>query len=215
MQDQHNHNARRIPIGLIASVSAALVTAGAGAAWWVWNSSQSSPTPPQTTTQAPTTSQPANPIQPSPQPVQPAGEETVKIYWVNNVNNKIEVVPSSVTLKKADKPSDILEGAFESLLAGPVNQAFSTTIPQGTKLKNVSLQADGVHVDLSQKFTEGGGSASMTGRVAQVIYTASSLDPAAKVWISVEGKPLEVLGGEGLMLDQPITRETFEQNFNL
>ncbi|HEY9832787.1 MAG TPA: GerMN domain-containing protein [Stenomitos sp.] len=213
MEDQHN--TRRIPIGLIASVSAALVTAGAGAAWWVWNSSQSSQTPPQTTTQVPTTAQPANPIQPSPKPIQPAGEETVKIYWINNVNNKIEVVPSSVTLKNAEKPSDILEGAFESLLAGPVNQAFSTTIPQGTKLKNISLKADGVHVDLSQKFTEGGGSASMTGRVAQVIYTASSLDPAAKVWISVEGKPLEVLGGEGLMLDQPITRETFEQNFNL
>ncbi|AFZ17916.1 GerMN domain-containing protein [Allocoleopsis franciscana] len=215
MQDQHNHNARRIPIGLIASVSAALVTAGAGATWWVWNSNQSSQTPPQTTTQAPTTSQPSNPTLPSPQPVQPTAEETVKIYWVNNVNNKIEVVPSSVTLKKTDKPSDILEGAFESLLAGPVNQAFSTTIPQGTKLKNVSLQADGVHVDLSEEFTEGGGSASMTGRVAQVIYTASSLDPAAKVWISVEGKPLEVLGGEGLMLDQPMTRQSFEQNFNL
>ncbi|HEY9615183.1 GerMN domain-containing protein [Allocoleopsis sp.] len=214
MQDQHN--TRRIPLGLIASVSAALVTAGAGATWWVWNSSQpSQTTPPQTTTQAPTTSQPANPIQPSPKSAQPAAEESVNVYWVNNVNNRIEVVPSSVTLKKADKPSDILEGAFTSLLAGPVNPAFATTIPKGTKLKNVALEADGVHVDLSKEFTDGGGSASMTGRVAQVIYTASSLDPAAKVWISVEGKPLEVLGGEGLMLDQPITRETFEKNFNL
>jgi spore germination protein GerM len=55
----------------------------------------------------------------------------------------------------------------------------------------------------------------MTGRVAQVLYTASSLDPATKVWLEVEGKPLEVLGGEGLMIDQPLTRENFKKNFEL
>jgi len=201
MQDQQN--VRRIPIGLVAGVSAALLVGGGGAAWLGWNSITSSPKPPvQTTAQ-------------SPQPVQPSSEEKVQIYWLNNVDNKIEVVSSSIILKDADQPSEILEGALKSLLTGPADPAFSTTIPQGTKLREVSLKADGVHVDLSEEFTTGGGSASMTGRVAQVLYTASSLDPTAKVWINVEGKPLEVLGGEGLMIDQPLTRENFEKDFDL
>lgn len=203
MQDQHQQEARRIPLGLVAGLSAALLTAGGGAAWIAWNSITSSQTPPTPTTPKST------------QALQSATEEKVQIYWLNNTNNKIEVVPSSITLAKADKPSEILEGALKSLLTGPADPAFTTTIPEGTQLRNVSLESDGVHIDLSKEFTTGGGSASMTGRVAQIIYTASSLDPAAKVWIEVEGEPLEVLGGEGIILDQPMTRENFEKNFSL
>lgn len=203
MQDQHRQAVRRIPLGIVAGLSAALLAAGGGGAWLAWNSILSSRTTPVATTP------------PTPQPVQPSTEQNVQVYWLNNVNNRIEVVPSSITLKDADKPSEILEAAFKSLLTGPANPAFATTIPKGTKLRKLSLEADGVHVDLSKEFTAGGGSASMTGRVAQVIYTASSLDPAAKVWLEVEGTPLEVLGGEGLMLDQPLTRENFKKNFEL
>ncbi|HEY9653448.1 MAG TPA: GerMN domain-containing protein [Coleofasciculaceae cyanobacterium] len=202
MHDQQD--VRRIPIGLVASVAAALLTAGSGAAWWAWNSMNSAPTPsaPSTTT-------------PSPQTAQPPTEQKVQIYWLNTTNNKIELAPSAVTLPEAKESSKILEGAFESLLAGPTNPAFSTTIPKGTELRNVSVESDGVHVDLSDEFTTGGGSTSMMGRVGQVVYTASSLDPNTKVWINVEGKPLDVLGGEGLELNQPLTRETFKENFPL
>lgn len=202
MQDKQD--VRRIPIGLVAGVSAALLTAGSGAAWWAWNSMNSSPTP-----SAPT------PTAQSPQTAQPPTEEKVQVYWLNTTNNKIELAPSAITLPEAKEPSKILESAFGSLLEGPANPAFSTTIPKGTELRKISLESDGVHVDLSEEFTTGGGSASMMGRVGQVVYTASSLDPTAKVWINVEGKPLDVLGGEGLELNQPLTRETFKENFPL
>lgn len=203
MQDQRQQAVRRIPLGLVASVSAVLVTVGGGAGWWAWNEFQS-----PTTTPVPRTPQASKPVQPS-------AEKKVQVYWLNNVNNRIEVVPSSIVLKASDEPSAILEGAFNRLLTGPADPAFGTTIPKGTKLRKVALQADGIHVDLSKEFTTGGGSASMTGRVGQVLYTATTLDPAAKVWIAVEGKPLEVLGGEGLILDQPMTRENFQKNFAL
>ncbi len=203
MQDQQQQAVRRLPLGLVASISAVLVTVGGGAGWWAWNEFQS-----PTTTPVPTTPQASKPVQPS-------AEKKVQVYWLNNVNNRIEVVPSSIVLKASDEPSEILEGAFKRLLTGPADPAFGTTIPKETKLRKVALQADGIHVDLSKEFTTGGGSASMTGRVAQVLYTATTLDPAAKVWIAVEGKPLEVLGGEGLILDQPMTRENFQKNFAL
>jgi spore germination protein GerM len=202
---QEQDNIRRIPVGVVAGLTAALLAAGGGGAWWAWNSLNSSTAPPS----APTAS-------PSPPATSQVTETTAQIYWLSDSGNEIQVVPSTITLEEtSDQPSEILEVAVKRLLAGPVNPANTTTIPQGTQLRSLTVESDGVHVDLSEEFTTGGGSASMTGRLAQVLYTATSLDPATKVWFDVEGQPLEVLGGEGLVIDQPMTRKNFEENFQL
>ncbi len=197
MAEQQRVN--RIPGGVVAGIAAAVV-AGGGAAWWTLNSQP--PTPPSL----------PNPPQPSPSI---SVDQTPQIYWLKNTGERLELVKSPLPQAAADQPNTAIEAAFNRLLAGPQDPAVSSTIPRGTKLRSVKIENDGIHVDLSQEFTTGGGSASMTGRVAQVLYTATSLQPTANVWIKVEGQPLERLGGEGLELEQPLTRQSFEHNFTL
>lgn len=155
------------------------------------------------------------PKSPQPKPLPQTDVQTVQVYWVKDASGKFEGVPTKVAVKQADKPDAALQAAFNSLLAGPKDGTVSSEIPNGTKLRGLSVKNDGVYVDLSSEFTSGGGSNSMTGRLGQVIYTATSLQPNTKVWISVEGKPLELLGGEGLEVAQPSTRQSFDKNFPL
>jgi spore germination protein GerM len=154
-------------------------------------------------------------LAPSPQPLQQADAQTVQVYWVKGAIGKFEAVPTKVAVKQADQADATLQAAFNSLLAGPKDATVSSEIPKGTKLRSLSVKNDEVYVDLSREFTAGGGSSSMTSRLGQVIYTATSLKPNTKVWISVDGKPLELLGGEGLEVAQPSTRQSFDKNFPL
>lgn len=197
MAKQRNN---RIFVGAIAGIfSAAVVAAVGGATWWTLQSQYPNDTPPPIV-------EPSSPA--------PKTEQKAQVYWLKDTGNKLELVPSSI-VAKTDRPNAVLEEAFNSLLAGAKDKSVSSTIPPGTKLRSVKIKHDGIHVDLSEEFTSGGGSASMTGRLAQVLYTATTLDPNAKVWIEVQGEQLDVLGGEGLELEQPLTRKSFEADFTL
>jgi spore germination protein GerM len=202
---------RRIPVsGLVAGIAAVAVTVGGGAAWWHWQSSQRQNQP-----GAP----PISGIQeaPKPQTPPPVAQQQVEVFWLkeSGVRQQLFATTAATTADIKKQPTAALETAFNDLLAGPKDSSVSTAIPQGTKLRSLKMENDGIHVDLSQEFTTGGGSTAMTGRVAQVVYTATSLDPKAKVWLEVEGEPLEVLGGEGLELEQPLTRRSLGENFTL
>lgn len=197
---------QRIPVNAIAAIATVAVAAGGGAAWWHWHSStEVQTTPPSGITQ--------NPSSPPPT-VEFKAEQKVQVYWLGDTGKQQKLVPKTITTT-AEQPSTVLETAFNHLLSGPKDASLSTTIPAGTKLRSLKVNPDGIHVNLSKEFTSGGGSAAMIGRVAQVIYTATSLQPSNRVWIEVEGKPLEVLGGEGLELEQPLTRQSFQGNFTL
>jgi spore germination protein GerM len=203
MNNQQRTNG--ISSGVVAAVSAAVVAVSGGVAWFA-SQTTDTPTPPKSSQTI------QNPVQ---QPTtQPGNEQTASIYWLRSKDNNIDLVPQPLKIA-ATQPNQVLESAFKTLLAGPTEGTDSTTIPQGTQLLGLKADNNDVHVNLSENFTTGGGSTSMIGRVGQIVYTATSLNPKAQVYIEVNGKPLEVLGGEGVELEQPLTRESFQKNYPL
>lgn len=215
MQDQQLHRRlRQLPLGAIAAAAAVVVAAGGGTAWWTWNNLTSVSTPEQTDTATPTA--PPEDLAQEPQtPQVPVAETDARMYLLEVTDTSFELVPAPIQVEDARDPEVLLTAAFDQLLATPDESAGFSEIPAETTLRDLRVQPDGVYVDLSATFDQGGGSASMMGRLGQVVYTATSLDPSGVVWISVGGAPLEYLGGEGLIVDQPMTRELFEQNFPL
>ena len=146
--------------------------------------------------------------------VQPA-KFNPQLYWLEIVDNRIQLA-SRTTYTTADIPEIALQEAFAQLLAQSPHAELTTTIPRQTRLLDLRTSEDGIYVDLSQEFSQGGGSSSMIYRVAQVLYTATSIDPQASVFLSIEGKPLDEeypLGGEGLLLEYPLTRQKFTRDF--
>ena len=205
MQNSKQHN--RFPRTWFAGIAGVILALG-GAAWWVYSWDKPSISNNPATIQETPTNSPKEPISQI--------QEQVAIYWLNPTGNTIKLVPKTLSFPTSVTTEGILKSAFSQLLAGPSQSAdYTTTIPEGTKLLALATTEKGIEVDLSQEFVAGGGSASMTSRLAQVVYTATSLDFNSQVWISVEGKPLEILGGEGIILSQPMTRNEFQEHFTL
>jgi spore germination protein GerM len=221
---------RQIPLGIVAGLATLVLASGGSVAWFTWRALN--PTPPVAefpsidleTDPLLTVPDPTVPTQTAEQPVvqdpatQPAPVElTGQVYWLKDDGTSFELVAQSVSVAADASPSDRVAAVFGNLLSKPgdPSQEAFTTIPEQTQLLSASVKSDGVHVDLSGDFETGGGSAAMIGRLGQVIYTATAFDPAAPVWLSVEGKPLTLLGGEGLEVSQPMTRSDFDEGFQL
>ncbi|WP_353932090.1 GerMN domain-containing protein [Okeanomitos corallinicola TIOX110] len=205
MNEQQRTTNRNISSGVIAAVSAAVVAVSGGVAWFTSQTPKTPPTPGNTSQ---TIKQPEQPL------TTQGNEQTANIYWLKPTEKSLELVPQPLKISAA-QPQQALENVFKTLLAGPTEGTNSTTIPPETKLLSLKVEDNEVHVNLSSDFTTGGGSSSMVGRVGQVVYTATTLNPNAKVYIEVDGKPLDVLGGEGVEIPQPLTRTSFNENYPL
>lgn len=151
-----------------------------------------------------------NQISQSP-PAQRAIDGELAVYWIEASKNKLKAVPIAIKAKSND---EAIATSLNTLIAEkPSESSLYSAIPANTKILKVQAKGKEIRIDLSKDFTKGGGAASMQGRIIQVLYTATSLEPEAKVYLSVEGKALKYIGGEGLEVPQPMTRKDFALEF--
>ncbi|MFZ4555198.1 MAG: GerMN domain-containing protein [Pseudanabaena sp.] len=141
----------------------------------------------------------------------PAVDGQLAVYWIESKKNKLIAIPIAIKAKSND---EAIASVLNILIAeNPPESTLYSAIPANTKVLSAITKDQEIRLDLSKDFTKGGGSASMQGRIIQVLYTATSLEPEAKVYLSVEGKALKYIGGEGLPVPQPMTRKDFALEF--
>jgi spore germination protein GerM len=114
--------------------------------------------------------------------------------------------------RTASPKADPLFFAAEELLRGPSDaerkQGYFTEIPSETKLRNIRRQNGTVIADFTKELEEyGGGAARVQGLLAQIVYSLTDISGAEKVQILVEGRTEAALGGEGYVIDKPLTRQ--------
>lgn len=135
-------------------------------------------------------------------------ETSVLVYLIRD--EKVGVARRTVPRTRA-----VGAAALRELLEGPTpaerDAGLGTLIPEGTRLLGLEVRAGTATVDLSGEFVTGGGSLSMLGRVAQVVYTLTQFPSVRRVRFAVDGEPVEAIGGEGVAVEPPVDRADFEE----
>jgi Sporulation and spore germination/Immunoglobulin-like domain of bacterial spore germination len=108
----------------------------------------------------------------------------------------------------------VATAAMQALLAGPsrseLQTGLGTSIPEGTRLLGIAIGKGVATVDLTSQYQSGGGSRSMQARLGQVVYTLTQFPTVNAVRFHLDGEPVNVFSGEGIVLDHPVGRSDYQ-----
>lgn len=117
---------------------------------------------------------------------------------------------------KREVPADAnkLKFALQQLIQGPTayekKQGVYSEIPKSTKLRGVTV-GDNIVIDMSSDLVNGGGADSLYSRIKQIIKTSLANAPKRPIYLYIDGKQADVIGGEGIMLTQPLNENSLDE----
>ena len=139
-------------------------------------------------------------------------KETVSIYFLaldSNDNGIYKKVQREIPIGR-----NRLEYAINELLKGPNIVEKSTgaysEIPKTTKLLKIKQNGNKIIIDFSSDFQYGGGTDSVYSRMMQLIKTALANTENKNIYLYLDGKQVNFIGGEGIMITQPLNEKSLE-----
>jgi spore germination protein GerM len=135
-----------------------------------------------------------------------AAGHQLTVWFVKSGSQGLRMAPVTRRLDGTDS----MQQAVRELLDGPTaseeKAGIGTEIPRGTILLDLKRRGNQVELNLSRRFALDGGTTSFETRLDQLRRTVALVGGQADVYLSVEGKRLNVEEGEGIEIHQPINR---------
>lgn len=141
----------------------------------------------------------------------PSPEEAVPVFFLaGDGGSPARSGPFLVSVARAAGSLAEAVGALVRLDPREVQEGITSAVPAGTKVNGVTVTNGVATVDLTSDFAGGGGTFSTGARLAQLVYTATAWDGVDGVRLRLDGTPVTVFSAEGLVLDDPMTRQSYE-----
>lgn len=107
-----------------------------------------------------------------------------------------------------------LQFALNQLVTGPSayekKVGVYSEIPKNVKILGVVESKNKIIIDVSGNIQNGGGADSIYSRMKQLIKTALANSSKKPIYLFIDGKQAEVLGGEGIMISQPLSENSLD-----
>lgn len=139
----------------------------------------------------------------------------VNVYFIGQNSNNEEVYKVVKREYQTGKNGTKLRFAIENLLKGPTKaekaKGIYSEVPQGTKLISLEETPNKIIINLSNDFEQGGGTDGLYKRLYQLIKT-SNKNTTLNVYLYINGKQADVVGGEGIMINQPLNIKSLDES---
>ncbi len=143
----------------------------------------------------------------------PSRTREARLFYVKvNTEGQITLKGISRSVQYSSSP---LTETINSLLGGPssdeINKGSLTLIPEGTRLLSARVEGNTAFLNFNEAFRFNSlGREGYLAQLKQIVYTATEFSNIDYVQILIEGDIKEYLGGEGMFIGDPLSRESFQ-----
>jgi len=152
--------------------------------------------------------EPAKEVTPAKPEESSAEKKKVKVYYLIYNDRTGKVSPWPVV--KEVSGSDTLLAALNALVKGTDDaegkKGLISSFPEGLTIRSAAVRNGIAEIDLSSEFSENAHGDILTGRLNQLFYTSMQFPGVKGITIRINGKPVNSIGGDGLVITWPMKK---------